>query len=343
MLTSLFGDLRSPREAKAKSTDFEDTQVVGGSQDFAATSIMESIATEVNERGQIVDRHVTTGRPGSPAQAIREHFAETRADLDSATSLITLVDPAGVWAAAVIKALRDAGGRPIERLQLRAPPTLRTLAMIERTTLVRRHQDTLRDVQRRCARARPRERGDPGRTDGTQPAGDRDHRPDVAARDRRLARLVRAAARLPTWRCPNLLFLLPPAAVWIAQRSTQPRGRGGSTSTGERAAHRRVVGLEYHPRACGTRPGAARLGCGGGRRRRTQWRPFPIRVASPRRAAPSSAPPPDSTSGTPTRARHSAISRACRAIPRAALRSPARSRSRDCSPAPLADAVSGSS
>src|SRR3954462_13486837 len=52
MLTSLFGDLRAARDTKAKSSDFEDTEVVGVSQDFAATPTMESIATEVNERGQ---------------------------------------------------------------------------------------------------------------------------------------------------------------------------------------------------------------------------------------------------------------------------------------------------
>ena len=40
--------------------------------------------------------------------------------------------------------MSDAGGRPIERLHLREKTTLRTLAMIERTTLVRRHEDTLR-------------------------------------------------------------------------------------------------------------------------------------------------------------------------------------------------------
>ena len=26
------------------------------------------------------------------------------------------------------------------------------------------------------------------------------------------------AAMLPTWRCPNLLFMLPPNAVWIANK-----------------------------------------------------------------------------------------------------------------------------
>ena len=77
MLTSLFGDL-GPRDGKNKPRDFDDTQPdsQGG---FAATAIMESVATEVNERGQIIDRHVSDlVVTGSPAQAIREHFAATR-------------------------------------------------------------------------------------------------------------------------------------------------------------------------------------------------------------------------------------------------------------------------
>ena len=106
MLTSLFGDLRATRDAKAKDSEFADTQVGSGGQDFAATAIMESIATEVNERGQIIDRHVSDlVVTGSPAQAIREHFAATRADLETATSMITLLDPVGVWASSVVKAL----------------------------------------------------------------------------------------------------------------------------------------------------------------------------------------------------------------------------------------------
>ena len=136
MLTSLFGDLGPPKNPDPKKRGADDEPDTG----FAATAILESVATEVNARGQMVDRHshdlVVTG---SPAQAIREHFANTRADLDTATSLLTLLDPAGVWASAVIKALSDAGGRPIERLHLRDHATLRTLATIERTTLVRRH------------------------------------------------------------------------------------------------------------------------------------------------------------------------------------------------------------
>ena len=89
MLTSLFGDFNPAKGPDGKR------QVDGDDEPtFAATAIMETVATEVNDRGQMVDRHsqdlVVTG---SPAQAIREHFAATRADLDTATSMITLLDP----------------------------------------------------------------------------------------------------------------------------------------------------------------------------------------------------------------------------------------------------------
>ena len=211
MLTSLFGDLSAAQRAKAAG----DPADAG----FAATAIMESVASEVNARGQMVDRHshdlVVTG---SPAQAIREHFADTRADLETATSLITLLDPAGVWASAVIKALSDAGGRPIERLHLREHATLRTLATIERTTLVRRHEDTLR-IYHADVRA-------PGSENAEIPVAlmERSQMTTVIigplqphAIDALLAALL-AAALLPTWRCPNLLFMLPPNAVWIANK-----------------------------------------------------------------------------------------------------------------------------
>ena len=211
MLTSLFGDLGPAQRPKSE----------GGANDggFAATAILESVASEINARGQVVDRHshdlVVTG---SPAQAIREHFADTRADLETATSLITLLDPAGVWASAVIKALSDAGGRPIERLHLREHTTLRTLATIERTTLVRRHEDTLR-IYHADVRA-------PGSENAEIPVAlmERSQMTTVIigplqphAIDALLAAL-HAAAMLPTWRCPNLLFMLPPSAVWISNK-----------------------------------------------------------------------------------------------------------------------------
>ncbi len=215
MLTSLFGDLRSTRDGKSKPTDFQETEV-GSSQEFAATAIMESIATEVNDRGQIIDRHTSDlVVTGSPAQAIREHFASTRADLETATSMITLLDPVGVWASSVVKALSDAGGRPIERLHLREQTTLRTIAMIERTTLVRRQEDTLR-IFHADVRA-------PGPENAEIPVALMERSQMTAviigpmqphAIDALLASLKHATS-LPTWRCPHLLFQLPPNAAWI--------------------------------------------------------------------------------------------------------------------------------
>ncbi len=211
MLTSLFGDLGPSR----KNREFDDTQQdsQGG---FAATAIMESVATEVNDRGQIIDKHLSDlVVTGSPAQAIREHFASTRADLETASSMITLLDPVGVWASSVVKALSDAGGRPIERLHLREKTTLRTLAMIERTTLVRRQEDTLR-IFHADVRA-------PGAENAEIPVALMERSQMTAviigpmqphAIDALLASL-RQATSLPTWRCPHLLFQLPPNAAWI--------------------------------------------------------------------------------------------------------------------------------
>jgi hypothetical protein len=210
MLTSLFGDLGSPPDRKKPVADDQ------RDQGFAATSIMESVATEVNDHGQMVDRHlrdlVVTG---SAAQAIRDHFAATRSDLDTASRLITLLDPTGAWAASVIKALSDAGGQPVERLHLREHGTLRTLAMIERTTLVRRHEDTLK-IYHADVRAA-------GRDNAEIPVVlmERSHMTTVIVGTMAphaidsLLQALQEATHQPNWRCPNLLFMLPPNAVWI--------------------------------------------------------------------------------------------------------------------------------
>ncbi len=80
---------------------------------------------------------------------MRNHFAATRADLEAATNMIALHDPTAVWAEAVVKALSDASGRPVERLHLRENGTLRTLAMIERasTQLMLVHRIAARDMR----------------------------------------------------------------------------------------------------------------------------------------------------------------------------------------------------
>ena len=54
MLTSLFGDLGAAKDPGGKKHDDGDEP----EPTFAATAIMESVATEVNDRGQMVDRHL---------------------------------------------------------------------------------------------------------------------------------------------------------------------------------------------------------------------------------------------------------------------------------------------
>lgn len=214
MLKSLFGELGPPEEPSSRRTTSTDSD-----RRFAARAMMESVATEVNERGQMIDRHLRDLIvSGSPAQAMRDHFAATRTDVEPSSRLITLFDPSRIWASAVVKALSDAGGTPIERLHLRDQNTLGTLAMIERTTVVRRFDDSLK-VYHADVRA-------PGRDNTEIPLAlmERSHLAAVIvgsmqphAIDDMLTALQQASSE-PNWRCPALLFMLPPNAVWIANK-----------------------------------------------------------------------------------------------------------------------------
>jgi hypothetical protein len=212
MLKSLFGELGGASDKPTES-------VSPANAGFAATPILETQSTRVTPAGHMVDRHSQElVVVGSPAQAIRKHFSTTRADLESASHLITLLDPSNAWAGWVIKALSDAGGLPIERLHLREATTLRTLATIERTTLIRRHEESLKIL---FADVRA-----PGRENAEIPVAlmERSHLTTVIvgtlqshAVDALLASVLEAVA-LPTWRCPNLLFLLPPDSDWIIEK-----------------------------------------------------------------------------------------------------------------------------
>ena len=144
MLSSLFGDLGLGKR-RSGGPDWEDTRSDDEAPSgFAATAILESMDTSVNDRGQMVDRHIQDLLiTGSPAQGMRRHFA-SRSTEDGSSHAITLFDPMKVWAPAMIKALSDASGQPVERLHLRQQTTLNTLAMIERTRVVRRFDDTLK-------------------------------------------------------------------------------------------------------------------------------------------------------------------------------------------------------
>ena len=126
-----------------------------------------------------------------------------------------------MWAASVIRALADASGQPIERLSLRDQASLNLMATIERTTLPRRTDDTLKiyhaDIQ----------------ADGTDAAEVQTalmERSDLSvviigpmapsAIDEMLADLHDATQSLH-WQCRNLLFMLPVGAAWMVQKIEQ--------------------------------------------------------------------------------------------------------------------------
>ena len=138
MLRSLFGDLIPPK------TSFEDTVQQKAREGFIASTILESSATSMNARGQMVDQVVKDiFVSGVAAEAMREHFAHSP-DVGNAPRRITLYDPHRLWARGVIKALSEASGQPMERLRLRDRASLQTLAMIERTSVIRRQDETLK-------------------------------------------------------------------------------------------------------------------------------------------------------------------------------------------------------
>jgi hypothetical protein len=156
---------------------------------------------------------------GSVAEALRMHLAGSN-EITADPHAIALFDPVRMWAPALIKSLADAGAQPIERLILRDASDLTTLATVERTRVVRRFDETVKlhhaDVPS-------------GVADGAAV-------PLVLMERAQLAvvivgpmhpesvtgmlELLLAATHASTWRCPNLLFMLPPAAVWIANKVT---------------------------------------------------------------------------------------------------------------------------
>lgn len=215
MLSSLFGDLgdsREPDDGRKREPSQPNTA-------FTATGVVETTRAEVNDHGQIIDRHVSDlFVTGSPAQAMREHLASTRTELDRGAHLITLYDPVRIWASAVVKALSDASGQPIERLHLRETGTLRTLAMIERTAIVRRFDDALK-IYHADVRATGRENAEipialmeRSNLTAVIVGSMQPHAIDAMIED------LLAAVYAQSWHCPMVLFMLPPGAVWIANK-----------------------------------------------------------------------------------------------------------------------------
>ncbi|WP_157359809.1 roadblock/LC7 domain-containing protein [Caldimonas brevitalea] len=219
MLTSLFGDLGAPahppRRVRRPSPE---------GSDFAATAILESVATEVNDRGQMVDKHTRDlFVVGSPAEAIRQHLVATRSDLGVASRQITLFDPARLWAGSVIKALSDASGQPIERLHLRHQTTLATIAQIERTSLPRRVDEPLKiyhtDVRQLSAEALavPIALMESSHLTAVVVTPASAHELDD------MLGMLHAATKDVHWRCPNLLFMLCAQTGHLAARIAEMR------------------------------------------------------------------------------------------------------------------------
>lgn len=214
MLKSFFGDLGSSKRLHPSPLAQEEDD-----DGFAVTAIMEPLAPEAPRAAEPLDPHtrellVTQ----DPTTALREHLAANRPELELATKLITIIDPVRVWATLVISTLSEACAQPIERLNLREQHTQRTLATIERTTVVRHNTDPLQ-VMHADVRATGRDSND------IQAAlMERSHMTAIVvgpmqahAIDALLASLQEASL-LSSWRCPTLLFMLPPNAGWIQQK-----------------------------------------------------------------------------------------------------------------------------
>lgn len=209
MLTSLFGDLpprRLPDAPRPTSVDAADATADG-----AHGTLVRSAAHSVDV---VVD--------DSPAEAIRAHFAAHRQDLQRASQMVTLLDPSRLWASQVLHALGDAAGQPVQRLNVRERTSLRTLAVIERTLVPRRDADALRvyhaDIRGGASAAGVA----PEEITSALAEGSQFTAVIVGAmQPHALVVLLRGllqASHQPTWRCPQLVFILPPGAAALRQR-----------------------------------------------------------------------------------------------------------------------------
>jgi hypothetical protein len=220
MLKSLFGDLTPLRDRDASAR----AGGKGGARDtdppeFASTAVMghegdpDGLSEDADTR-----HHDDLLVSGSPAQAMRAHFAGSRKDTFVRQKLITMCDPSHMWAASVIRALADASGQPIERLSLRDQASLNLMATIERTTLPRRTDDTLKiyhaDIQTEGGDAAEVQMALMERSDlSVVIIGPM----SPTAIDDMLTDLHGATLSLH-WQCRNLLFMLPVGAGWMVQK-----------------------------------------------------------------------------------------------------------------------------
>ncbi|MEY2874505.1 MAG: hypothetical protein RLZZ373_1876 [Pseudomonadota bacterium] len=220
MLKSLFGDLTPLRERDASTRTGSKAAAHETEQpEFASTAVMGHEGDQADSEADAGARHHDDLLVnGSPAQAMRAHFAGSRKDTFVRQKLITVCDPSHMWAASVIRALADASGQPIERLSLRDQASLNLMATIERTTLPRRTDDTLKiyhaDIQAEGGDAAEVQMALMERSDLSVviigPMA-------PSAIDDMLTDLHSATQSL-YWQCRNLLFMLPVGAGWMVQK-----------------------------------------------------------------------------------------------------------------------------
>jgi hypothetical protein len=217
MLKSLFGDLTPIRDAMTRAGDKNASAFEV--PDFASTAVMADEDDPVETAAEVdAGHHDDLLVNGSPGQAMRAHFAGSRRDTFVRQKLITMCDPSHMWAASVIRALADASGQPIERLSLRDQASLHLIASIDRTTLPRRTDDTLKiyyaDIQAEGSDAAEVQMALMERSDLSVviigPMA-------PSAIDDMLVDLYSATLSLH-WQCRNLLFMLPVGANWMVQK-----------------------------------------------------------------------------------------------------------------------------
>src|SRR5688572_13528189 len=185
--------------------------------EFAATAVLESTDTRVDDDGRMLDRHQQDlFFSGSPATAMREHMAQARVAEDVRT--ITLLDPTRLWAPGVIKALADATGQPVERLHLRQQTTMTTLATLERTIVPRRGEASLKIYHADLRVAGGENLAVPFVLMERSQMAAVIVGPMVPGEVEAMLVALQLAVVEPTWQCDSLLFLLPPNALWIASR-----------------------------------------------------------------------------------------------------------------------------
>lgn len=205
MLSSLFGDLVPRRLPATPASPAATSDATGNAA--VKTPLADSIDVVVDD---------------SPTEAIRRHFHTHRQDLLQASAMVTLLDPSRLWAPQVLQALAAAGGQPVQRLNLRERMSLRTLAVIERTLVPRRDAPALRVYQADIRGGASAAGVAPEEITTALAEGSQLTAVIVGAMQPHalvaLLRALVAATHRPEWRCPQVVFILPPGAAALRQR-----------------------------------------------------------------------------------------------------------------------------